>query len=106
MMRLRELVPADLGPMSEPDDIVTLFGSPAFVYADLIRTAALWLKALCRRGDSRFYLHQFHHLCSYVATRHHISTTKNPRSVSAELRRFVRLYLDKRAAHQTRLSHD
>lgn len=106
LMRLRELVPADLGPMSEPDDIVTLFGSPAFVYADLIRTAALWLKALCRRGDSRFYLHQFHHICSYVATRHHISTTENPRSVSAELRRFVRLYLDKRATHQTRLSHD
>ena len=38
MMRLRELVPADLGPLSEPRDIVTLFGAPAFVYADLART--------------------------------------------------------------------
>ena len=32
LMRLRELVPADLGPMSEPPGIVTLFGTPAFVY--------------------------------------------------------------------------
>jgi glycosyltransferase involved in cell wall biosynthesis len=106
MMRLRELVPADLGPMSEPDDIVTLFGSPAFVYADLVRTAALWLKAVCRRGESRFYYHQFHHLCSYIGTRHRISTSENQRSIAAELKRFLGLYLGKRAAHQARLSHD
>lgn len=106
MMRLRELVPADLGPMSEPDDIVTLFGSPAFVYADLVKTAALWVKALCRHGDSRFYLHQFHHLCSYVATRYRISTSEDQRSIAAELRRFVQRYLDKRAAHPAHLSHD
>jgi glucosyl-dolichyl phosphate glucuronosyltransferase len=106
MMRLRELVPADLGPMSEPEDIVTLFGSPAFVYADLVRTAALWLNAVCRRGESRFYYHRFHHLCSYIGTRHRISTSENQRSIAAELKRFSRLYLAKRAAHQARLSHD
>jgi GT2 family glycosyltransferase len=105
MMRLRELVPADLGPMSEPDDIVTLFGAPAFVYADLIRTAALWLKAVCRRGDSRFYLHQFHHLWSYVRTSRQLANVNNNGSVLAELRRFIRLYLDKRAAHQAHVSH-
>lgn len=106
MMRLRELVPADLGPMSEPDDIVTLFGAPAFVYADLIRTAALWVKAVCRRSDSRFYLHQLHHLWSYLGTSRHLANVNNHRSIPAELRRFLRLYLDKRAAHQARLSHD
>ncbi len=106
LMRLRELVPADLGPMSEPDDIVTLFGSPGFVYADLVKTAALWLQAVCRRGDSRFYLHQLHHLCSYIATRYHISISEDQRGMTAELRRFVRLYLAKRSAHQAHLSHD
>jgi glycosyltransferase involved in cell wall biosynthesis len=105
MMRLRELVPADFGPMSEPDDIVTLFGAPAFVYADLIRTAVLWFKAVCRRGDSRFYLHQFHHLWSYVSTSRYFAHLNNGRSVPAELWRFLRVYLDKRA-HETRLSHD
>jgi hypothetical protein len=92
--------------MSEPDDIVSLFGAPAFVYADLIRTAALWLKAARRRGDSRFYLHQFHHLWSYLSTSRHLAIVNDNRSVPAELWRFVRRYLDKRSAHQTRLSHD
>ena len=105
MMRLRELVPADLGPMSEPDDIVALFGAPAFVYADLIRTVVLWFKAVCRGRDSRFYLHQFHHLWSYLGTSRHLADVNNNRSVPVELWRFVRLYLDKRSAHQT-LSHD
>ena len=106
MMRLRELVPADLGPMSEPDDIVTLFGSPAFVYADLIRTAGLCVKAMYRRGDPRFYLHQFHHLSSYIAARYRIVVAEDRRSAFAELKHFVRLYLAKRSTHHARLSHD
>jgi glycosyltransferase involved in cell wall biosynthesis len=107
MMRLRELVPADLGPMSEPDDIVTLFGAPAFVYADLIRTAVLWLKAVCHRSDWRFYFHQFHHLWSYLSTSRRLAlANNNRRSVPVELWRFLRSYLGKRAAHQARLSHD
>lgn len=105
MMRLRELVPADLGPMSEPDDIVTLFGAPAFVYADLIKTANLWRKAVWRHGDSRFYRHQFHHVLSYIRTSHQISRGTG-RTVTAELAQFCRSYLQKRSAHQTRLSHD
>jgi cellulose synthase/poly-beta-1,6-N-acetylglucosamine synthase-like glycosyltransferase len=105
MMRLRELVPADLGPMSEPDDIVTLFGAPAFVYADLIKTANLWRTAVCRQGDSRFYLHQFLHILSYIRTSHQMCRGTG-RSVAAELAQFGRSYLQKRSAHQTRLSHD
>jgi GT2 family glycosyltransferase len=106
MMRLRELVPADLGPMSEPDDIVTLFGSPAFVYTDLIRTLRLWFFALCTRRDSRFYLHQLHHICSYIRTRQHLSSVQDRRGVGEELTRFFRLYFSKRMARQARLSHD
>src|SRR5205085_1526227 len=44
-MRLRELVPADMGPMSEPRDVVSVFGSPAYVYADLTYFAWRWLRA-------------------------------------------------------------
>ena len=106
LMRLRELVPADLGPMSEPNDIVTLFGAPAFVYADLIRTAVLCLKAVSRRRDSRFYLHQFLHIWSYIRTSHEMTSLNTPRSTAAELWRFAHLYWGKRAAHQARLSHD
>ena len=106
MMRLRELVPADLGPMSEPDDIVPLFGSPAFVYADLAKTFLLWLEAVSRRRDPRFYYHQFHHLWSYIRTRQQIARAEEGRTVVAELRRFWRLYSSKRLTQQARLSHD
>jgi glycosyltransferase involved in cell wall biosynthesis len=96
MMRLRELVPADLGPMSEPIDIVKLFGSPAFVYADLLRSGCSWLRALCHRGDARFYAHQFHHVWSYLRTRQKIFATESRRSIPAELVRFTRAYARKR----------
>jgi glucosyl-dolichyl phosphate glucuronosyltransferase len=106
MMRLREFVPEDLGPMSEPDDIVTLFGSPAFVYADLVRTVRLWFVALCARRDPRFYLHQLHHICSYIRTRQQLSSVQERRTVVEEIRRFARLYFSKRMTRQARLSHD
>ena len=95
-MRLRELVPADLGPMSEPGDILTLFGAPAFVYGDLVKTAYNWIRALCRRGDSLFYAHQFHHLVSYLNTARIAFATENGASAPAELARFVPSYLRKR----------
>jgi glycosyltransferase involved in cell wall biosynthesis len=96
MMRLRELVPADLGPMSEPSDIVALFGSPAFVYSDLLRTAYNWIRAVSRRGDARFYSHQFHHIWSYIRTRQRMVAAENQRSPLAELSLFTRAYIRKR----------
>ena len=96
MMRLRELVPADLGPMTEPRDIVRLFGSPAFVYADLARTGYNWVRALSRRGDARFYSHQFHHVWSYIRTSQTIFATGSNRRAPAELVDFVRRYIRKR----------
>jgi glycosyltransferase involved in cell wall biosynthesis len=106
MMRLRELVPADLGPMSVPTDIVTLFGSPAFVYADLLKTGYNWLRAVCRRADARFYAHQFHHLWSYIRTRRKISASENHRSVAAELGRFYCEFVRKRRNRSRRSDPD
>jgi hypothetical protein len=78
-MRLRELVPADLGPMSEPADLVPLFGSPAFVYADLPRLARLWLRALMRREDTFFYGNKLRHVWSYLRTRHALHPARRRR---------------------------
>jgi glycosyltransferase involved in cell wall biosynthesis len=100
MMRLRELVPADLGPMSEPRDIVKLFGSPAFVYADLGRTGYNWLRALARRGDARFYAHRLQHVWSYIRTSLRIFATESNRGAPAELIDFIREYLRKRRRPQ------
>lgn len=96
MMRLRERVPADLGPMSEPADIVTLFDSPAFVYSDLLWSSYNWLRALCRRRDARFYSHQLCHVWSYIRTRQKIFATESQRSIPAELVRFIGAYARKR----------
>jgi glycosyltransferase involved in cell wall biosynthesis len=95
-MRLRELVPADLGPMSEPADIVTLFGSPAYVYADLIKTTYYWARAWCRRGDARFYRHQFDHQLSYIITRCRSFAAAGERSFGSELVRFTRAFIRKK----------
>lgn len=105
MMRLRELVPADLGPMSEPDDLVTLFGSPAFVYADLVRTGYRWLEAVVRRKDPLFYANQLRHVCSYLRTRYHIFTAESRRSAAAELAGFTRAYLRKRLSSAVTTRH-
>jgi glycosyltransferase involved in cell wall biosynthesis len=103
MMRLRELVPADLGPMSEPKDIVTLFGSPAFVYADLLRNGLRWVQAVYSRKDPLFYANQLRHVWSYIRTRQRLFANETHRGIAAELVAFARAYARKKrhavAAH-------
>ena len=95
MMRLREFVPTDVGPVTEPQDLVTLFGSPAFVHLDLIRYAYLWADAVLRRDDSMFYANQLRHVWSYVTTRYQLFVADKPRSVPIELLTFLRSYIRK-----------
>jgi glycosyltransferase involved in cell wall biosynthesis len=96
MMRLRELVPADLGPMSEPTDLVMLFGSPAFVYADLLRASYRWLEAAVRRRDPLFYANQLRHVSAYIGARYAAFRRESPRGAPGELYAFSRAYLRKR----------
>jgi glycosyltransferase involved in cell wall biosynthesis len=96
MMRLRELVPADLGPMTEPNDIVRLFGSPAFVYAEILRNSYRWFEAVCRRKDSLFYANQLRCVWNYIKTGYETFASEDDRSVPAELVTFARAYLRKK----------
>jgi GT2 family glycosyltransferase len=97
-MRLRELVPADMGAMSEPRDLALLFGSPAFVYADLPRLTRLWLRALVRGEDSFFYANKLRHVWSYLRTRQQLHPDFNPRGIPRELTRFAGAYRRRRSA--------
>ena len=101
MMRLREFVPSDLGPLSQPKDLVMLFGSPAFVYSELIRCGQRWTRAIVRREDALFYAHQIRHLLSYIRTRATIYSAESGRSVIHELAAFARAYAAKRARRRT-----
>jgi len=103
-MRLRELVPADLGPLSEPNDIVTLFGAPAFVYAELFRTAGLWAHSLWRRGDPLFYVHQLRHVWGYLAESYAMFSSDRRRRVLPEVAAFVRAYARKKRNRELRPS--
>ena len=101
MMRLRELVPADLGPMSEPPGIVTLFGTPAFVYLDVPRNACLWLRSLVLRKDPFFYANQLRHVISYILTGYEQFRARGRSNSTVELWRFARTYTVKRWTRRT-----
>lgn len=96
LMRLREYVPADLGPLEEPRDLVTLFGSPAFVYSELLRSAYRWLDAVCRRKDPLFYANKLRHVWSYIRTRYALHRDESGRGAAAELATFLQAYARKR----------
>jgi glucosyl-dolichyl phosphate glucuronosyltransferase len=100
LMRVRELVPTDVGPMSEPDDIVKLFGAPAFVYADLIRYSHLWVRAVLSRDDHFFYANQLRHVWHYVRQSYRTFASSDSSSLLGELRSFVRGYWKKRVRRE------
>lgn len=99
-MRLRELVPSDMGPMSEPRDIVSLFGSPAFVYADVAVFARRYLRTLVSGGDAFFYANKLRHLCAYLAARRRRHATESPAGLAMELMAFADAYRLKRQARR------
>lgn len=96
LMRLREFVPSDLGPLSQPKDLVMLFGSPAFVYAELIRATSRWAEARWRGGDSLFYAHQMRHVWSYIRTRAALHASQTRRGVVHEVASFARAFIAKK----------
>jgi glucosyl-dolichyl phosphate glucuronosyltransferase len=100
MMRVRELVPTDVGPMTEPGDIVRLFGAPAFVYADLGRYAHLWLRAALTGDDSFFYANQLRHVWNYIQQSYRASRAEATVGPAGELTAFLRGYLRKRLNRQ------
>lgn len=95
LMRLRELVPAEMGPMSEPANLVKLFGAPAFVYADIIRNVRHWVLATLRRQDPFFYSNQLRHVLSYLRTSYQIHSAGSDSGTMGELINFARQYLRK-----------
>ncbi len=101
LMRLRELVPADLGPMSEPPGVVTLFGTPAFVYGDVARNAYLCLRSFVLRKDPLFYANQLRHVLSYITTGYRQFRSRGRSNSTVELLRFARTYAGKKLMRRT-----
>ena len=96
MMRVRELVPMDVGPMSQPKDLVKLFGAPGFVYADLVRYSKLWAGAVLSGDDTFFYSNQLRHVWSYIQQSYREFRADATVGPVNEVRSFLRGYLRKR----------
>jgi glycosyltransferase involved in cell wall biosynthesis len=96
LMKLRERVPEDMGPLREPADLIMVFGSPAFVYGDVVRAASDWIRARLTRGDALFYAHRLRHLSSYLRTSYNAWSSRDDHAILPELIRFSRAYLRKR----------
>jgi hypothetical protein len=101
-MRIRELVPADMGPMSEPRDILSLFGSPGYVYTDFVYFASRWIRAALRGEDSFFYANKLRHIRSYLRARREQRPRRGIRAAAGELIGFAVAYWRKRSARRTR----
>ena len=86
--------------MSEPQDHVLLFGSPGFVYTELLLHAFRWLKAWCRRGDTFFYSNKLRHFWSYLCAGYERYRATRTHGVVAELAAFASAYRKKRASRR------
>jgi GT2 family glycosyltransferase len=91
-MRLREHVPREFAPMGRPSDMVTLFGVPAFVYADLVTAAKKWLTAVVHRREPLFYGNRLRHLLAYIAESWRMDRATRRHGVVVELGQFLSAY--------------
>jgi glycosyltransferase involved in cell wall biosynthesis len=103
-MRLRDVIPRDWAPMRHPDDLVTLFGTPAFVYAEVPKMMERWIVAVCRRRDSFFYGNKLRHLLSYIAESWRRNRRETTDSAIRQLARFAASYPRKASRRFARAS--
>jgi hypothetical protein len=92
-MQLRELAPADMNPMT---DVVRLFGSPAFMYAELADVARRWILALVRRQDSFLYANELREIWSYLTCRRQLHRRSAVHGAIREIMTFALAYWRKK----------
>lgn len=91
-MRLREHIPREFAPMQRPKDLVTLFGAPAFVYAEVLTTARKWLEAILYRRDALFYANRLRHLTAYIVESWRMDRAGRTHGPIVELSLFLSMY--------------
>jgi glycosyltransferase involved in cell wall biosynthesis len=96
-MRLRNVVHRDWAPLQSTDDLVTLFGAPAFVYAEIPKMMRNWILAVVRRRDPFFYSNKVRHLVSYIGESWRMDRATRRESAVRHVVRFVEAYLRKTA---------
>jgi len=92
MMQVHENMVGGNGPIGRDPDLVTLFGSPAFLYTQAISSSWRWLVALVRGPDWRplYEENRVRYALAYIATRFSARGSEGARSAPVEIVRFVR----------------
>lgn len=92
LMRVHESMIGGNGPIGRDPDLVTLFGSPAFLYTQAITSSWKWVVALVRGPDWRplYEENRVRYAFAYIATRFRLRGTEGARSALGEIARFVR----------------
>lgn len=106
LMRLYEITNKN-GELQDdlPADAVTLFGSPAYIYRNLIKELAGWGKAAVWRNESVALYHEVHarEFISYIRKRHEMNVGERGRkSKTGEVSLFVMNLLRKKMGRQFR----
>jgi cellulose synthase/poly-beta-1,6-N-acetylglucosamine synthase-like glycosyltransferase len=96
-MRLRNVVHRDWAPLQSTDDLVTLFGAPAFVYAEIPKMMRNWILAVVRRRDPFFCSNKVRHLVSYIGESWKMDRATRRESAVRHVARFVEAYARKTA---------
>jgi hypothetical protein len=64
--------------LQKPLESVKIFGTPGFVYRELLKTSGGWLKAIFQKDKSSAFAkeNQVRHLISYIRTSHQYNLNK------------------------------
>jgi len=99
IMRLRDIQGLDSNTFWELPDPVTLFGTPAFLYYELITSARHWATASARRREAQsfFYENQVRHFFNYIRQRYEDNAATRSRSALGEIGAFAKALLRKKS---------
>jgi glycosyltransferase involved in cell wall biosynthesis len=102
VMRIHENIQYGHGPLGRPADLVTLFGSPGFLYGQVLTGGWKWLMASVRGPGWRplFEENRVRHAIGYITTRFRSWRAEDATSIPGELAKFVRAMVRKKVRRQ------
>lgn len=98
MMNLGEIIDKDGRLRGKTDNVTTLFGTPGFLYRELIAESVRLLGATLRRRESKSlqYENKIRHLVGYIKKRYEQDAEMRQHSRLAEVGAFTRSLLNRR----------
>jgi glucosyl-dolichyl phosphate glucuronosyltransferase len=99
MMNLRDLTDAEGRLRERVGQGRTLFGTPGFLYRELLTDTTRFLAATLRRQESRAFMYENHiqHIVAYIRKRYEQDALDRPHGLLAEVGAFTKSLLNRRS---------